>query len=167
MKHVMENKLLFTSLRSQFFLSFSMLEKIIEICPDELWNKKVSGFVFWQQLLHAFSGVHGWLREEKPEIIPSFPTFNGKNIYPELENDPEIVLTKTDLRKLCNETKEIVEKWFEGKDDNWLKNPLFNTFTNFDNTTGQLRHIMYHIGHCEAVFRENGIVTGEYLDYWG
>jgi hypothetical protein len=43
----MENCVFLDSLRNQFFLSFLMLEKIIEICPDELWNKKVSGFVFW------------------------------------------------------------------------------------------------------------------------
>jgi hypothetical protein len=27
---------------------------------------------------------------------------------------------------------------------------------------GQIRHLMYHIGHCEAIFRENNIKTGEY-----
>ena len=67
----------------------------------------------------------------------------------------------------CNETKKTAEKWFEGKDDDWLKMPLYDKMTNFDNTTGQLRHIMYHVGHCEAIFRENGIKTGEYLDYFG
>jgi hypothetical protein len=160
----MENRVFLNSLRDQLFLSFAMLEKIIEICPDELWNKKVSGFVFWQQLVHAFSGACGWLREEKPEIIPVFSTFK-KNIYPEFESDPETMLTKTEVRYLYNETKETAEKWFEGKDDDWLKKPLYNKMTNLDNTTGQLRHIMYHVGHCEAIFRENGIKTGEYLDY--
>jgi hypothetical protein len=163
----MENCVFLNSLRNQFFLSFSMMENIIEICPDELWNKKVSGFVFWQQLVHVLAGAHCWLREEKPEIIPSFSTFNGKNIYPELENDPEIMLTKPEVRILCKETKETTEKWFAGKDDNWLKKILFGKMTNFDNITGHLRHIMYHIGHCEAIFRENGIKTGEYIDYWG
>jgi hypothetical protein len=120
MDNMMENRIFLDSLKSQFFLSFSMIEKIIEICPDKLWDKKVSGFVFWQQLLHTFSGIHCWLREEKPEIIPSFPIFNGKKLYPELENDPEIILTKADLKKLCNETKESEEIWFNGRDDNWL-----------------------------------------------
>jgi hypothetical protein len=50
----MENCVFLNSLRNQFFLSFSMLEKVIEICPDALWNKKVSGFIFWQQLIHVF-----------------------------------------------------------------------------------------------------------------
>jgi hypothetical protein len=101
----MGNCVFLNSLKNQFFLSFSMLEKIIEICPDELWNKKVSGFVFWQQLVHVFAGVHCWLREEKPETIPSFSTFHGKNIYPELDNDPEIMLTKPEVKIICNETK--------------------------------------------------------------
>jgi hypothetical protein len=39
--------------------------------------------------------------------------------------------------------------------------------TKLDMTMGQIKHIMYHIGHCDAIFRENGIKTGEYLDYFG
>jgi hypothetical protein len=26
---------------------------------------------------------------------------------------------------------------------------------------------MYHVGHCDAIFRENRIETGKYLDYNG
>jgi len=37
-------------------------------------------------------------------------------------------------------------------------------FTNFDVTLGQIEHIMYHIGHFEAIFRENNIKTRKYLD---
>jgi len=164
----MENDVILHSLKTQLLISFSMLEKIIEICPDELWNKKGSGYVFWQQLVHAFAGTHGWLKEEKLEIMPPFSTFNGKKIYSEFENDPEIMLTKTDVIQLCNETKETIEKWFNGKDDNWLKMP-FAVFkiNNFDNIVGQIRHIMYHVGHCEAIFRENDIKPNEYLDYFG
>ena len=53
----MENNVILSSLKTQLLISFSMLEKIIENCPDELWNKKVSGYVFWQQLVHAFAGM--------------------------------------------------------------------------------------------------------------
>ena len=65
----MENSMLY-NLKNQFFKAFSMLEKIIEICPDEIWNCKKSGFVFWQQLMHTFAGMYGWLREEKLGYIP-------------------------------------------------------------------------------------------------
>jgi len=164
----MENNVLVNSLKIQLFLSLSMLEKIIEICPDDLWNSKKSGYIFWQQLIHAFAGIKGWLREEKTDTIP-FSQINGKNIYPEFEKDPEIILAKTDIIKCFNEIKEVAENWFKGKDDNWLKSPykIYDKITNFDITEGQIRHIMYHVGHCEAIFRENGIKTGEYLDYFG
>jgi hypothetical protein len=164
----MGNCILLDSIKNQYFISFSMLEKIIEICPDELWNKKVSGYVFWQQLIHTFAGSKGWLREEKIDGIP-FSQINGKNIYSEFENDPETILAKDEVKKCCNEVKEIAEKWFAGKDDDWLKSPykIYDKINNFDQTVGQIRHIMYHIGHCEAIFRENGIKPEEYLDYYG
>jgi hypothetical protein len=163
----MENNFFVHSLQKQLMLSFSMLENVIETCPDELWNKKVSGFIFWQQLVHTLSGTNGWLRESKPETLPAFSTYNGKNIYPEFENEPEIELTKEDVRQICNETKETTEKYFTGKNDDWLRKTLFQNYTHFDNITNQLKHIMYHIGHCEAIYREYGIKTGEYLDYFG
>jgi hypothetical protein len=136
-----------------------MLDKIIENCPDDLWNEKVSGYVFWQQLVHTFAGMHGWLREDKLETIPPFSTFNGKNIYSEFENDPEIILSKEDVIELFNETKETVGKWFDGKDDDWLKSLFkqYNKWTNLENTVGQIGHVMYHIGHFDSIFRENGI----------
>ena len=55
----MEKNMLFSYLRNQFIDAFSQLEKIIEICPDDIWNNKKSGFVFWQQLMHAFAGMVG------------------------------------------------------------------------------------------------------------
>ncbi|MDR1215440.1 MAG: hypothetical protein LBK25_02050 [Treponema sp.] len=48
---------------------------------------------------------------------------SGKNIPVEFEKDPDILLTKEEIIQCCKETKEIVEKWFDGKDDDWLKLP--------------------------------------------
>jgi len=153
----MENCILLNSLKNNVFQSISMLEKVIETCPDDLWNKKASGYVFWQQLIHTFAGMYGWLREDKLEVVPPFSTFNGKNIYSEFENEPEIMLTKADVKKFFDETKETVEKWFNGKDDDWLKSPFkqYEKWTNLDSTVGQINHVMYHIGHFDAIFREN------------
>ena len=160
----MDNTVLINSLKNQFSIHFKMIEKIIEICPIELWNKKASGSVFWQQLVHIFCGMNYWLRDEKLNEYP-FSIINGKNIYPELlDKEPEIILSKDDIKKCCNETKETVEKWFLEKDDDWLKSPykIYTKITNFDQTNSQLKQLLYHIGHCEAIFRENEIETGEF-----
>ena len=160
----MRNDTFLNLLKNQFITCSSMLEKIIDICPAELWDSKKSGFVFWQQLLHTFAGMQFWLREENTEFVEPF---KDRNVYPELEKDPENSLSKDDIRKCGNDAKVIGENWFKGKDDDWLKLPskIHNKITNLDVIIGQIKHMMYHIGHCEAIFRENGIKPGEYLDF--
>ncbi|GHT61775.1 hypothetical protein FACS1894109_20540 [Spirochaetia bacterium] len=166
----MENTIFINSLKNHFFIPFAMLEKIIEICPDELWNEKKSGFIFWHQLLHTFVGMYFWLQEENDHFDGKIM---GKNVITELDDNPEKVIktiySKQDIIEFCNESKNIAEKWFDGKDDKWLNSPSakYKKMTNFDVMMGQIKHMMYHIGHCEAIFRENKIKTGEYLDYYG
>jgi len=151
-------------LKNQFFTCVSMLIKIIEICPDELWNCKKSGFVFWQQLLHAFAGMHYWLREDTAKFTEPF---KEKNVYPEMEKDPENPLSKDELIQYCSGVRETTEKWFDNKDDEWLNesSKIMNAITNMDVIIMQIKHAMYHIGHCEAIFRENGVKSGEYIDF--
>ena len=102
----MENNNLLKIAKTQFDLSFSMLEKMIEQCPDDLWNEKKGGFVFWQQLLHALTGINFWLRMNNEEFIEPFA---DKKVYPELDNDPENQLTKSDLTEYKNIVQEISE----------------------------------------------------------
>jgi len=162
----MGNCELLNSLKNQFFVSYSMLEKIIDTCPDELWNKKVSGFIFWQQLFHTLAVEQYYLNGGKTEFLEVEP-FKGKEFYPHrMEKDPENILSKDVLKKFFNETKEIAEIFFNGKDDNWLKLPskIYNKVTNHEAILTQIRHIMYHVGHSEAIFRKNEIDVGEYLN---
>ncbi|GHV65854.1 hypothetical protein AGMMS49587_20490 [Spirochaetia bacterium] len=162
----MENNEIVKSIEKEFDTIFEVFDEIIDICPNELWNKKCSGFTFWHQLVHAFSGTFFWLREEKPSFDEGI---NGKNVVTELDAeyfDKEMILkeyySKEIVKEICNETKELYKKWFYNKNDEWLKKPHYNKTTNFETTLGQIRHLMYHIGHCEAIYRENNIKTGEY-----
>jgi hypothetical protein len=171
MENIMENCIILNSLKQHFFSSIAMMEKIIEICPREIWNKKASGFVFWQQLLHPITGGHYWLRNENMEFIEPF---KEKNTYSmNLEKEPENMLTKDNIKECYSEFKENVEKWFLDRDDSWLKSPFFvnpplekyKKITNFNIIMDQIKHFDYHIGHCEAIFRENNIDPGKYV--WG
>jgi len=157
----MEDKILLNLLKNQFFEVFTMLEKVIEICPDELWNSKKSGFVFSQQLLHTFAGLYVFLWDEKLNDYP-FYEINGVKIHFDLEKISEIIVTKEVTIIFCNKTKEIVEKWFFEKNDEWLKSPYknYSKKTNFETTEELLWHMMYHIGYCDAIFRENGMEKG-------
>ena len=162
----MESIMLLEIAKTQFDLSFFMLEKMIEKCPDDLWNEKKGGFVFWQQLLHALSGVNYWLRINNDKYIEPFV---GRKVYPELEHEPEDQLTKEDLTVYKNVVKEISEVFFHEKDDEWLGNNsiIYDKIKNLDVIFMQVRHLQYHVGHCNSILRENNREPVEWLDYYG
>ena len=156
----MDNNMFLNKLKWWFYEpihSFEGLEKQIEVCPDDLWNKKVSGYYFWQYILHAFISVHYWLREEKTEF--NEPYKDEKNLYPQMEKKPQKILSKDDIRNFCTETKFFAEKWFNGKDDDWLKQTfkIYDEWQNWEIIVGLVGHLSYHVGYSDAILRENGI----------
>jgi hypothetical protein len=162
----MKNTTLIKIAKMQFWLSFSMLEKMIEQCPDDLWREKKGGFVFWQQLLHAFSGINYWMRENNDEFIEPFI---GKKVYPELDDEPKDQLTKKDLVEYKDLVKQIVDEFFSNKDDEWLveNSIIYDKIKNLDIVFMQIRHIQYHVGHCNSILRENNREAVDWLDYFG
>ncbi|MHB8062710.1 MAG: DinB family protein [Ruminiclostridium sp.] len=162
----MKSNNLIKIVKTQFDLSFSMLEKMIEKCPDDLWDEKKGGFVFWQQLLHAFNGINFWLRTNNEKFIEPFA---DKKVYPELEHEPENQLTKGDLTEYKNVVKEISRLFFDNKDDEWLEcnSIIYDKIKILDVIFMQVRHIQYHVGHCNGILRENNREAVEWLDYYG
>jgi hypothetical protein len=43
-----------------------------------------------------------------------------------------------------------------------LKSPyeIYKEWTNFSTTVGQIKHMMYHVGYCDSIFRESGMEKG-------
>ena len=152
--------------KRHFDLSFEMLEKMISQCPDEVWYEKRGGFVFWQQLLHAFTGASFWMRQSSEKFVEPFA---GMKLYPELDQEPEDKLNKEDLVKHKNEVKVICGSFFDGKDDEWLSEGsiVYSKITNMDIVFMQIRHIQYHVGHCNSILRGLDIVAVDWLDYYG
>ncbi|HSP47819.1 MAG TPA: DinB family protein [Clostridiaceae bacterium] len=160
-----EDKLLLT-VRRHFNLSFSMLEQLLETCPDDLWNQKRSGFIYWQQLLHALTGIGFWFRDRKVDFKEPFA---GRKVYPELDHEPEESLDKAEIKAYKEEVKEIIEAFFADKNDEWLGQPcaIFRKITNLDVILMEIRHILYHVGHCDSILRDSGLNAGEWVDYFG
>lgn len=162
----MKSRMLLEIAKTQFDLSFSMLEKMIDQCPEDLWNEKKGGFVFWQQLLHAFTGMNFWMRQEGGHFVEPFA---GRNVHPELDQEPEAQLTRGDLLGYKDAVKAIAEAFFEEKDDDWLgeRASVYDKIRNLDVIFMQVRHIQYHVGHCNSILRENGREAVAWLDYYG
>lgn len=89
--------------KNHLFVCFTMLSNLIDITPDDIWNQKRVGYVYWQQIVHAITGSLYWLRNNREYTEP----FPGLKIYPELENDPEDELTKAQVHSLLNQSIHV------------------------------------------------------------
>ena len=147
-------------------LSFESLLELIDVCPDELWDKKQGGFVFWQQILHALTGSLFWTRLEKKDFGEPF---GEREVFPELDREPKGKISKAEMKTLANDVKRQMETFIYGKEDEWLNEPnaIYDKISNVDILLGQIRHIQYHVGHCEAGLRERNQKTVEWKDYFG
>ncbi|MCT2535141.1 DinB family protein [Aquibacillus koreensis] len=152
--------------KNQFYLSFSMLEQMIDMCPDDLWYEQKDGFVFWQQLLHALTGMNFWFRLDNETFIEPF---ENKKVYPELQHVAEDPLSRQELFSYKEEVKATVEAYFANKDDAWLqkRSVVFKSLTNLDIIFGQVRHVQHHVGYCNSILREHNKGVVKWLDYYG
>ncbi|GAB6091692.1 hypothetical protein [Spirochaeta dissipatitropha] len=153
-------------IRRQYFICLDSMKNLIDHSPNEIWNMKKGGFVFWQQILHAITGSLFWLRTGEQEFAEPFSELK---VYPELEKDPENYLSKTQLENLLQELHELAAKFFRNIDSAALLAPseIYRNITNLDVILGQIRHLMYHIGHCESILRDTGVQALPWIDYFG
>lgn len=150
----------------QLNMCFDMLEKLVHAVPDKLWSEKRGGFLMWQQIFHALTGSQFWLRSEGGEFREPFESLN---LYPELDGEPEMNLTKEQVLELLDETRELKDRLFDSLREEALEQPsvLYDKITNLDVILGQIRHLMYHIGHCNAILRDTDEQAAEWEDYYG
>ena len=152
--------------KTHFFLSFSMLEKLIEQCPEDIWDIKAGGFVFWQQILHTLTGANFWMRQPGSDFKEPFAE---RAVYPELDQEPAGRVSREEMILYKDTVKSLCEKLFEGRDDAWLTEPsgIYDRISNLDVILGQIRHIQYHVGHCNSILRDRGRKAVDWVEYFG
>lgn len=151
-------------LEAQFDVSFRMLLSLIEVCPDALWHERVGGFRFWQQVLHALCGAAYWLRLDSATFSEPFPE---RRLFPELDCESEGSVSKQEMRDYAATVAARAGRFFASLDS--AAGPETPSHANaelstFDVATGQIRHLMYHVGHCDALLRERGIACAPWLE---
>jgi hypothetical protein len=76
-------------------------------------------------------------------------------------------LTRAELLKYKDKIKKICKAFFLDKDDEWLNHssPIYDQLTHLDAVFMQIRHIQYHIGHCNSILRERNAPAVDWIDY--
>jgi len=151
-------------LRRHLEPSLTMLEHIIERCPPDLWVATVEGVPFWQQVMHALTGVQFWFREPAEEFQP--PDL-GQGPVPDIGEEAGFVLTKEQVQAYLGQIQERVEGYFGQLDDPKLlkASSLYDRCTYTDIVLMQIRHIQYHVGNCNAILGDHGVEAVPWIGY--
>ena len=160
------------AINRQYDYSLTMLREMIETCPNELWTERNGSFPFWQQLYHALYWTDYTIQEScDGEKIFSWKT--EKNITHELDkekiNFPEY-LTKEELLIYFQAFIEKKDRFFSKMNDSALLEVIPHRkdgYAYLDTITNQIRHIMYHVGHCDCILRNNGYSAIAWVSIFG
>ena len=139
---------------------FGLLDKFMEVCPEDIWAKKFGGWPVWQQIYHALSAVDFFLRTlDAPEETP---LFGGEEAN--LSVSAKITAGKNELLAYAAKAQERVNAYVAGLDDETLAQSnagltarLGMPVTHAGTLSLIAAHTLYHLGSCDAALREHGI----------
>lgn len=158
-------------LKIQFYDSYNMLKEIVRICPDELWSWENHGSPVWNHVIHTLMGSEFWLRENyniKFQWGFPFPKELGEKIINKDWVDvSDGFLTKAEMQKCLDYLDEKLERFWNTVSDDILNKNTWegNSFTYLSVISAQIRHIMCHVGMCNAAFIENGFDEVKWIAY--
>lgn len=158
-------------LKIQFYDSYNMLKEFVKICPDELWSSENHGLPVWNHVIHTLRWNAFWLREDYNVEFYwgfTFPEKLGEKI---INNDwvelSDGFLTKEEMQRCFDYVDEKLEGFWNTVNDDMLKKNILEGygFTYLSVISAQIRHIMCHVGMCNAALIENGFDEVKWIAY--
>ena len=146
--------------KDEFERFHDLLTKQIDICPEELWTKKVGGYIYWQQLFHVFACIEIY-------ALPDGQV-SSQTLYPPevvmFSQEPEVHMTKQQLKDFASKMKKMAVSFIESMsmdklllENSSMSKRLKSPKTNQNALIALIRHANYHLGSCDAILRQHGI----------
>ena len=147
------------SFKNDFDCFWGLMLKQIEVCPDELWNRRVGGWIFWQQVMHSIACVELFVL---PEGQAGENRFSRDDML--LLRDSDERPSKAELLEMAGKMKELADSYIDnttsaqlGDIEPGMTRRLGRESTRQNAIMALIRHCCYHLGCCDAILRENGI----------
>ena len=145
--------------KDDFERFWGLMEKQIDICPDEIWSKKAGGWIFWQQILHSIGCVELFVL---PEGESSSLPFSREEVL--LIKEPGQAVSKVEMLELAGRMKGLADAYIASTTAQTLTSPeagiskrMGRELTRQYAIIALIRHCCYHLGCCDATLREHGI----------
>lgn len=158
-------------LKIQFYDSYRMLKEIVRTCPGDLWQADNHGLPVWNHIVHTICGCVFWLREDyKAEFCRELPL--PEKLRSKILNDDwccaaDGFMTKQEVTSCFDYLDKKLEKFWNLLSDDMLNCKIYENseFTYLSVISAQIRHIMCHVGMCNAALIENGSDEVEWIAY--
>lgn len=168
MESIAENPLV-SAAKGQLFSSYQMLEKLVDVCPNKIWQGVFNEVPFWYQVYHTAYFVDYWLRDSRAGA--DFPSQHfHPSIPPEFERVPsqDAYLSRETMRVYLRLIRQKLLRIFSAITDGDLSQPAFAgepSVTLLDAIFSQARHIMYNVGYCNGILRERNLEESDWYAY--
>ena len=140
--------------------AFSLLDKFIEVCPEDLWAQKFGGWPVWQQIYHALTAIDFFIRPlDAPEEAPPFGEKEAS-----LDASAANTIGKIQLKAYAEKMYQQAAAYIASLDDAAMaqNNAGLAARIGMPSTHANAlcliaAHTLYHLGSCDAALRERGL----------
>jgi uncharacterized damage-inducible protein DinB len=156
----MKDSLFLEICKNEYYALIEMLQKAINICSKELWDRKTEGIPFWQLAYHSVYYLDFYLGESPKKHEQRF------DIKENLDERMKKILTKEQLKTYLIEVKEKCDRVLEGLSTKELegKNSYFWTGpTLAHRLVYNIRHSQHHVGQLNLILRQNENKTVKWI----
>jgi len=150
-------------IKHRFIQVLSSIENLFSYIPENLYNKKINGYLIWKQLYHLLNSL------ERNFIDPNnyeYPDFHEDKLN-SLDYKSEKKLNKKTLYNYFISIKEKILNYLDDLDDKKLLEIIkFREMelTRLDFILSQFTHVMWHSGYLYSCMK---IETNELPEYPG
>ena len=146
--------------RGSFDFAFSLVNQFMDVCPDEIWNKKFGGWPIWQQVYHALNDVDFFISAPGAEPVKGL-------VSPEvgsLRAQGETPVSRADMKEFATLVKSAADGYMNALTDADMTKVAEGATKRMGRETLHatvmalmIGHILYHLGSGDAALRENGL----------
>ncbi len=146
--------------RGSFDFAFSLLLQFMDVCPDDIWNKKFGGWPIWQQVYHALNAIDFFISAPGAEPVktlapPEVGSLNAQGKSP---------ISRADMKEFAALVKSAADGYMDALTDADMVQVAAGATQRMGRETLHatvmalmIGHILYHLGSGDAALRENGM----------
>lgn len=158
-------------LKIQFCDSYNMLKELVRVCPDNLWKADNHGLPIWNHVIHTICGSVFWLREDYNSEF-KWELHIPEQLRAIILNDgwcsaADGFMTKSEVNSCFDYLDKRLDRFWSILNDDMLNHRIWDNcnFTYLSVISAQIRHIMCHVGYCNAALIENGFEEVQWVAY--